>query len=231
MVNTFAESLHRPSLSNQVAGILRDAILQGKYELGEELKESGLADEFRVGRGTLREALQVLATEGLIEKEPNKTWRIRQITEQMWWEVTVVRAVLEGTAAYLAVQRLTPEGECALTAAIQEMEKTARGQDDEAWNTADFGFHRTLVELSGNQILGQSWTNLAAYSLLMIVKNPMHRETRMQVAAEHRQVLESILSKDPARAEQAVKKQLIESHHRPIFEKMPKPWQSDQPPA
>lgn len=219
-------TLERRSLVSQVADHLRHAIISGQFQTGEKLPEAALAQQYSVGRSTLREALRMLSAEGLLEKEPQKTWRVRQISERTIWEVAVVRSTLESLAAYLAVQRLSSEAAGKLTAAIEEMESASMRDDLEGFNTADMKFHRILLEASDNQILLECWSTLAKYCQLLLAGGKAKDSPEVTVST-HKAVLRALLGGDPQGAALTIRNQIYESYRRPIYDECPEPWPAD----
>jgi DNA-binding GntR family transcriptional regulator len=218
-------SLDKRTLVMQLADALREAILQGKFDLGAELQEARLSQEFSVGRGTLREALQLLYAEGLIEKEPRKAWRVRKSSEKTIWEVVTVRATLEGLAAHLAAQQITGEGKQQLLDLIEEMDAAVQAGNSEHLNAVDFRFHRTVMEMAGNEALMRAWLTIGGYSWLLLVNSP-HKDlyTPPERVRLHRALVEVLCAGAPAAAEAAFKKQIYDTAAVPSFSSFPKPW-------
>jgi DNA-binding GntR family transcriptional regulator len=221
--NDLSLELDRRSLVAQMTDKLRGMILQGRLQLGEELNEAHLAQQFSVGRGTIREALRTLVAERLVEKEPRRTWRIRQISERQIWEVAVVRGKLESLAAFLAVQQVTPEAAGLLTAAVDDMRSAKDEGNIEMLRAADLRFHRSLVETARNAVLLEAWSTIFAHSELMFAGGKATYSVEESVKA-HQRMLEAILSGDSCAAELEVRDAIFESYRRPTYEDMPKPW-------
>jgi len=93
------------SLHDQVVTELRQAILSGRLKPGERLVEGRLADELGVSRNPVREAIRVLASEGLIEVTARRGAAVATMTEQEARETIELRALLEGQNARLAARR------------------------------------------------------------------------------------------------------------------------------
>jgi DNA-binding GntR family transcriptional regulator len=223
-------SLDKRTLVMQIADALRAAIVQGKFDLGAELLEARLSQDFNVGRGTLREALQLLYAEGLIEKEPRKAWRVRKSSDKTIWEVVTVRATLEGLAAHLAAQQISAEGKQRLTALMADMETAAQAGDSERFNAADFLFHRTIVEMSGNEALLRAWLTIGAYSWLLLINSP-HKDlyTLPERVRLHQALVDVLLAGTPAAAEAAFRKQIYDTAAIPSFSDFPRPWSNGEP--
>lgn len=222
------DALEHRSLVTQLADSLRSAIVKGQFELGEELPEVRVAQEFNVSRTTVREALRILSAEGFLEKKPRGTWRIRQLSESTIWEAVTVRANLEGLAAYLACQLMTSESEEILRQIIGDMEASAKRDDYEAFSEADLRFHRTLVRLADNDVLETVWWMTYVYSVLMVSSRAGTIPSLHKIQDDHRRSLEAIVSGDPREAELVVKTQIFESYRRGDYDKHPEPWSREE---
>src|SRR5919112_2322237 len=105
------------SLHDEVASQLRDRIFAGELSPGMFLDEAKLAEQMKISRTPLREALKVLTAEGLVRHEPRRGCFVNEVTEQDLDEIFPVIALLEGRCAYEAAQNATD----ADLAALEEM--------------------------------------------------------------------------------------------------------------
>src|SRR3954465_11568789 len=99
--------LVQSSLHDEVAAQLRDRIFAGELMPGTFLDEVRLAEQMRISRTPLREALKVLTAEGLVRHEPRRGCFVREVTEQDLDEIFPVIALLEGRCAFEAAQNAT----------------------------------------------------------------------------------------------------------------------------
>ncbi len=97
------------SLVNIIVERFRQSIANGAFKPGEHVNEIQLAEKMGVSRGTLREAIRILIGEGLLEKLPNHSSRVRILSPEKAREIVTLQAELEGFAARLLSQKLTPE--------------------------------------------------------------------------------------------------------------------------
>lgn len=104
-----SEGISRDYLHDQVAGRLRALIQSGQMKPRERLNESEFAKRFGISRTPLREAIKILATEGLLELLPNRGARVACFSEAEVDEMLVVIAALEATAGELACRRISPD--------------------------------------------------------------------------------------------------------------------------
>ena len=182
---------------------LRGAILAGSLLPGARISEPGLAQELGISRTPVREALQRLAQEGLVELLPGKGARVRVLSAEEVREVYDVRALIEGEAAALAAQNATE-------AELNRLEKLLLELDAlpaEAYAQqmqVDFDFHTALVEAAHNKTLARIYADLR--SSLTLIRSfqqtlSQHPRTRQQ----HQAILAALKAHDPAGAAEAAR--------------------------
>jgi len=149
-------SIARTVLREQVKDVLLGRILRGELEPGERLVETRLARELGTSQAPVREALRDLELLRLVESEPFRGARVRAVDDSRLLPVFPVRAVLEELAAAEAARN--PDRDLGgLDREVEAMRQAAAAAD---WSTQivhDLAFHRTMVELAGNEPLLQSW--------------------------------------------------------------------------
>lgn len=132
---------------------IEDAIAWGQRLPGERLDEQQLADEFGVSRTPVREALQQLASAGLVELRPRRGAFVAVPSPERLYQMFEVMAELEAMCARLASRRIAPEGAAELRAAHTQC---AVHQDDpDAYYAANEAFHQVVYRLSGNGFLAE----------------------------------------------------------------------------
>ncbi|MFF2074018.1 GntR family transcriptional regulator [Kitasatospora sp. NPDC058162] len=104
-----ADPLSRVPLGEQVHGLLLEGLLGGRWQPGDRIVERRLAAELNVSQAPVREALRSLQTLGVLDAEPNRGVRVREIGPAELREVYQVRAALERPAAEAAAVRLAGE--------------------------------------------------------------------------------------------------------------------------
>jgi DNA-binding GntR family transcriptional regulator len=161
--------LQRSLLAEQLTEHLRARIVAGKIEPGQRLLEQDLAREFGISRAPLREAIRMLATEGLVTLVPYRGARVSDITKDEARQLYPVRAALEAAAARVAARRVCREGAAALAgelaiidAALQGMEDGGRAADVIQFFRNAAMFHDQIVALSGNPLLLRNYEILSA---------------------------------------------------------------------
>jgi DNA-binding GntR family transcriptional regulator len=136
------------SLADRVYRRIRASILSGELAPGEALRQEALAEGLGTSRTPLREALNRLASEGLIEFRPHRSAVVATFTQRDIEADYEARALVEPAAARLAAERAPRETELELDAALAA-QRTA-GSDLDRQFEANRAFHLALVRGAGN---------------------------------------------------------------------------------
>lgn len=150
----------RHCLSDHIRRVLAGRIIDGTLKPGERLVELKIAREFNSSQTPVREALRELESLRLIESEPYRGTRVREVTEREMSEAYAVRAVLERMAAELAAPALKGDV-AALRRSVAGLREAAAAGDRDAYVRHDIDLHRGIVAASGNRMLLQTWESLA----------------------------------------------------------------------
>jgi DNA-binding GntR family transcriptional regulator len=150
------------SIRERVGEIIRQALNQGRFKPGQALSEAGLAAEMAISRGPVREALFLLAQEGLVSHSPNRGFSVVQFTETDQREVNNVRLPLEALALDLARRSVRAEDLTQLDAIKQEMIRAYEAREWRFSCEADMRFHSRIWEIGGNSRLLMTLRNLMA---------------------------------------------------------------------
>ena len=141
---------------------LREMILSGELVGGDRLLEVSLSEQLEVSRTPIREALIVLAEEGLVDYRPNRGYVVHTFTLSYIKDAYVVREALEGLACRLAAERGIDEATfCKMDDLLQRSDHilATRGLSKEMripLREVNDQFHRFIVEASGNLALAQA---------------------------------------------------------------------------
>lgn len=144
--------IHRVSVADQVAGILRQRILEGELRPGAPLLEIPLATSLGVSRNTMREAMRILSLEGLLKRNIHRGVVVAQLSLQDVEEIYHLRRMLE-IPAVLIVNIPGTEILEELRRAVDRYEQAVRAKD---WSTAvssDLQIHSCLIRFHGNRRL------------------------------------------------------------------------------
>lgn len=148
------------SMRDAALNALRQALLRGRFAPGEALSEAALAAEMDVSRGPVREALVMLAQEGLVVHSQNYGFSVALFTEADRKEVVAVRYPLETLALELARQRIAPPDLHALEGLMAELVDSYRQGHLPECTEHDREFHRSIWRISGNSRLERTLNHL-----------------------------------------------------------------------
>lgn len=146
-------SAARGRMPEEVAGVLREAILDGVLPPSSWLREAEVARELKVSRTPVRDAFRILASEGLLVINANQGAMVSTMTSDDVLELSIVRANLEGLAARLAARR--GQQQCAKEFAklIPEIKRAGEERDLAALSRLNFQFHVVVRDGAGNRYL------------------------------------------------------------------------------
>jgi len=184
---------------------LKDTITNGVYMPNQRLIEAEVTQALGVSRTTLRAALIRLQQEGVVEIEVNRGARVRAFSLDEAIEILLVREVLEGLAAVLAIARITEDDLVALRGVVEEMKDALAGDDIRRYGALNHRFHRIILEAANNEIvsrfLGSLQYPLIRYQFGSILV-PGRRDASL---AEHQEILAALEARDPDRVERAAR--------------------------
>ncbi|MBI5670532.1 MAG: GntR family transcriptional regulator [Chloroflexi bacterium] len=198
-------------LRERVLDVLRDAIVSGELKPGQQLVEVEFAARLGISRAPLREALQILSREGLVETVPYRGTVVRQLTKTDIEELYSLRSVLETFAVQRVAARANPEDVTRLRQCFDEMLAAAEAGDLKTVNRIDRRFHDTLIELSGHSLLGVTWSTVSMrVRQVMALRNERNTDIR-QIAYNHLPIIEAIEQGDEARAVRLIQEHVASS--------------------
>jgi DNA-binding GntR family transcriptional regulator len=191
--------LENAPLRQRIADILRDAILSGDFKPGEALTEASIAEQFQVSRAPVREAIRVLAKEGLIESVPYKGTTVRTLTPKDIEEVYSLREQLEA----FAIRRIIESGDADLAlldAICQRMRAAADEGDMHTVSLEDERFHKTMIQLAQHDLLASLWNTLSLRVRQIMALRNAQNQNPQEVAGNHPPIVEALRQRDLERA-------------------------------
>jgi DNA-binding GntR family transcriptional regulator len=196
--------VERRSTTDRVIAELRAAIVSGRIEANEPLRESSLAQVMGTGRSSVREAIRHLIGEGIVEYRPGRGAFVRLLSEEDVYDVYLAREAIEVAAVSYALGREDQLELGALEARLHEIILAAAGTPErEPAGTelvaADLDFHREMVRLAGSQRLTRAHQTLAAEAQMLMHHQPVYPLT--DYAGDHRILFDAIAQRDPSAPE------------------------------
>lgn len=182
-------------LGAQVAEILTQAILEGRYKGGDQLVETDLQAHFGISRSPLREALRELEKKGLVVLVPRKGTFVKRISRKEVEENFPVRAALEGLAAELARPHMDAEALGRLNAALEQMGTAVRTRDTKLFYTHHLAFHEIFIERCGNELIREILKTIRMQSLWHRFSYQYYLEDLPKSHRVHQQILKLFESK------------------------------------
>lgn len=200
--------LNNRPLYEDVADRLREQIFSKELASGSWLDEQSLADQFGISRTPMREAIKVLASEGLVTIKMRRGAYVTEVARTDLEQIFTILSLLEGQAAKETATKATEAELNMLDHLHHRLEKAAADRDIEQFFEINVKFHELIQEIAGNR-----WMNGVIADLRKVLK--LHRKDsltstgRLQNSlVEHREILRSILKRDEQAAELAMRKHL-----------------------
>jgi DNA-binding GntR family transcriptional regulator len=191
-------------LREHIKEMILERILNGDYAPGERLVETRLAKEFETSQVPVREALRELEVLRFVESEPFRGARVRAVSRAEMVEIFPVRSAIEEVAVRLATVELDGDVE-ELEQHLNTMKLAAADGDRHEQVSADVEFHRTIIEASGNSILGDVWLSLRVEGRTMVTS--LRAGIGLdEIVAIHEPILSAIRAKDPDEAASAMRR-------------------------
>lgn len=185
----------------QVADQIRAAIIESHFKPGQRLTERELTDLTGVSRPTIREALQQLTAEGLIATTPGKGWVVAELTPEEAADLYSVRALIEGLAARLFVERADDAHFERLEAAFAGVEAEFTGDTTlRAMLAAKSRFYDVLFEGARSATIVSIIEGLHARVSVLRAKSLSYPGRPPYSIEELRQILTAVLARNPAEA-------------------------------
>ncbi|WP_019562077.1 GntR family transcriptional regulator [Caldimonas manganoxidans] len=204
----------RPTtLHEEVAARLRTLIFERRLAPGAWVDEKALAAEWGISRTPLREALKVLAAEGLVTAVPRRGCQVTELSEDDAQQLFPVMALLEGRCAYEAALRATDAELAELQRLHEDLEVSAAARDVNAYYRANHAFHTRVQALAGNRWLDRVTQELRKF-MRMLRGRQLHWPGRLEASiAEHRALIEALVQRDAPRAERLMHDHLMAQLH------------------
>lgn len=197
------------ALYQEVAERLRQRIFAHELTPGTWIDEQKLAEQYGISRTPLREALKVLASEGLVDLKPRRGCYVTEISRQDLDDIFPLMAMLEGRCVVDALRRTKPADIRELKAIHERLENAARDGRIDAFFEANQEFHKRIQELANNR-----WLLSVIQDLRKVLKlsrlHSLSLEGRLQQSLEeHRTIMAAFEANDAAKAEKTMHDHLL----------------------
>lgn len=202
---TSPDDLFRVRRYSDIASeLLRQKIMDGSFLPGGRLNEAQLSRDFEISRPPLREALRVLAGEGLVSVHPGKGAFVTSYDLETVESLGELRAMLEAMTARLAAERADDSNLQALEQAMRQIELSL--SDSGAFPTpVTVDFHTVLAEATKNPALASAVTDVERKLMLARVQSGKEPVRARQALVEHRAIGNAVIARDADAAERAMR--------------------------
>lgn len=198
--------LRSSALYEQVAERLRSRILSHALPPGSWIDEQTLAAEYGISRTPLREALKVLASEGLVTMKLRRGAYVTEVSERDRAEVFHLLALLESDAAGIVATQASDAELAELEALHRDLEASV--EDRDTFFVANERFHMRLLDIAGNR-----WRRQVVDDLRKVMKLNRHhslfKQGRLEASLdEHREILAALKARDAVRVRDLVQRHI-----------------------
>ncbi len=196
------------SLGNQAYQELKKLILERRFLPGEKINEGELAQALGISRTPIREALNRLAKEGLVNIYPQRGAFVVEFSEKDVEELFLIREKLEGLAAYLAAGKITAKDLEKLESCLKGFQEPFEEKEIKRYAREDFKFHQTIVALSEARRLISLIATLHDFIRLYRLTTIGLSGRMKNSLEEHKRIVAALKRKDPAEAEEAMQEHI-----------------------
>jgi DNA-binding GntR family transcriptional regulator len=190
-------SIPRAALHEQVAHRLRQMLVEGRIAPGAKLNERELSEVLNVSRTPLREAIKMLAAEGLVELVPNRGAIALQLTEQDVMNTFEVMAGLEAQSGELAAQRITDAELDEIRAMHYEMLAAYTRKDLSTYYTLNAKIHRAINAAAKNPVLSATYNQVNARLQALRFRSNQDGQKWKRALSEHEKMIDALAARDP----------------------------------
>lgn len=189
---------------------LKDAIQHAALQPGQPLSETYLSKILGISRTPVREALQQLAQEGLVQVIPGRAVTVAAPSVQNVLNLIHVRSVLEPEVARLVAEIAPADVVESLRATLAKMDRAAEANDRAAWSRADTEWHETLGRACPNSLLADLTLQMRNRAHAISIDGQTSQSRLVTCTQEHQRVVEAIAAHDARAAEDAMRQHIFE---------------------
>jgi DNA-binding GntR family transcriptional regulator len=188
------------SPKEHIATQLREHIATGALPLGASLSDKALAEQLRISRTPVREALLQLRSEGLVVMRPQSGTYVFDPQPREVEEICQLRAILETGALQVVTRKELPALVAALKANLSEAATALKSRNYARVDTLDAAFHETIVGLCGNELLVETYRRISNKVRALRHRMPRSHERFAGAVAHHREIAKLLEQGQLARA-------------------------------
>jgi len=210
--------LRRPTLAQQVADTIVEAVAAGAIRPGERVTDSDIAQRLGVSRNPVREAMKILEAQGIIISNPHRSTHVVAFDQVKVEQIAGVRVAIEriafgeAVAAYAANPSLLRE----LDRIIETMKECAARGDLNGITLADLAFHRAVCTASQNQIVLTLWETIARHMRISFnIEIRQDTAAPQEIPLHHRALRDALARGKRAEVEREIENHILRLQRRP----------------
>jgi DNA-binding GntR family transcriptional regulator len=181
---------------------------------GDRLIETELAATLQVSRASVREALRLLQSKGLVDSKHRRGTFVAEINSADAREIYALRTLLEGYSVRQLAEHASDEQVQSLQRLVDKLRAAARKRNYELIVELDLRFHRDVCSFPRNRRLLETWSRMITQLRAMLLTKYELYDDSPAIADSHQELLDAIRSHDPDRAEALVKTHIVETAER-----------------
>lgn len=193
-------TIKKEKLSEKALAEIRSRIVNGSLELGQAISETTLATELNISKTPVREALQELKREGLVQIFPKKGTYVFEVSKQLVNEISDFRLILETAALDRAMAYSWGKLIDSCEKIVNQMEKINSGEQLQKYRVLDAKLHRCIVDHSGNSFIIESYAGIEFRIQALRTRLSTASEQNSRTIKEHRELLSAIASRNKENA-------------------------------
>ena len=202
--------VERQRLHDLVVEHLQKMIIEGAIEPGSKLNERELCERLGISRTPLREAMKVLASEGLIDMVPNRGAFVSRMDETEIRETFELMSGLEAMSGELAAERISP-AEIAEIKALNAAMLVCRAQNDlPGYYLRNQAIHNKINEAAGNSVLRQVYLSVNRRLLALRFKSNFREDKWDRAVKEHEEMIYALEARDGKRLAKILRQHLLD---------------------
>lgn len=193
-------------VKDNLAAYFREEIISGRLAPGEKIVEVRWAKTLKISQTSVREALNILAAEGFVQKGSGRTARVTQLSREDILHSYELRAVLESYAARVVAQKQPDLSE--LDQLLADMGSAIECSNVRAFYERDIQFHLLMAEKTGNKMLVRAIKRiilpLFAFVVMRVYGARTEQKQWIRSLEQHKRIIDALKSGDPVFAERLV---------------------------
>lgn len=201
---------NKKSLTQEVYGKLKSLIIYNKIMPGDVITVGELAKRFNVSKTPVRDSLNTLMHEGLVEVLPYKGYLISRVDIKILLDLFQMREILEGASAELAALNATQD---MIESLLELVNKNIAGQSKKPFMQTNFNFHMAIAKASGNQYLCKCLSNVLEQLQRVLYSDLITGDPQL-MQREHQELVQCIIKKDSQEAKSLITTQIEATRRR-----------------